>query len=78
MPRDKAYDWLGRQLEIEREACHFSLMSDDDLLKVPQITAAYIEQNGKALLRRRKKRDAKAIERDEREFKLSSWKRAKR
>jgi hypothetical protein len=66
MSRDKAYTWLSLQLGIEVEECHISQLSKDQLKDVATLSADYLTQNLKALMRRKVKQDAKQQKRHER------------
>ena len=78
MTRDKAYQWLAAELQIEIEQCHMSWLTKDQLKQAAQVSKVYIQQNAKALIRRRKKQDAKSYERNEREHRRFKYKRANR
>jgi hypothetical protein len=68
MTRTKAYAWLAAQLEIEHSQCHISWLSMDQLRKVAVLSTAFLEQNLKALMRRKAKANEKEHKRREREF----------
>jgi hypothetical protein len=47
MSRNKAYKWLAEQMNIPREACHFSLFNEKECEKAIKICNKYIEENKK-------------------------------
>ena len=66
MTRSAAYQWLARQLEIDESQCHISWLTKDQLKDVITLSANFLVDNLKVLLRRKKKRDAKQSKRNER------------
>lgn len=68
MTRKKAYEWLSKQLCIEQEKCHISLLSKEQLNETIKISELLME-NEKILLRRKHKNDLKIKKRNERNAK---------
>lgn len=66
MTRSRAYDWLAATLGIDYTECHISWLSKEQLKHVIEFCSEYLEQNAKALERRKVKQNAKATERNKR------------
>lgn len=45
MMRDQAYCWLAKHLGLTFNTCHFSLMSDNNLIKTVQICNNFLKED---------------------------------
>lgn len=57
--RPDAYDWLGRQLGIERSKCHMSMLTEEQLTKAIEVSKEFMRIEAPIHQRRLKKRNAK-------------------
>jgi hypothetical protein len=67
MTRSDAYRWLARELEIDGEACHISLLTQDQLRTAAFKAATYFAERETIIDRRKDKRRERSIKRSERD-----------
>lgn len=67
MKRSDAYRWLARELEIDGEACHISLLTQDQLRITTERAAKYFAEREGIIDRRKDKKRERSIKRISRE-----------